>query len=120
MTSTQYGRSLDGMGSERQVDFGELKIKFLISAVVTGSNEEKTIAGWSGKANRLTSVNRRFAWRDLILLKNELNWLTKSEARGSVFDVKLSCKTLPIVCQRNFESEQLANSKEKIIWLSFL
>ena len=42
MTSTQYGRSLDGIGSERQVEFGELKIKFLISAVVTGSNEEKT------------------------------------------------------------------------------
>ena len=30
------------MRSERQVDFGELKITFLISAVVTGSNEEKT------------------------------------------------------------------------------
>ena len=40
MTSTQW-RSLDGTGSERQVDFGELRIKFLISAVVTGSNEEK-------------------------------------------------------------------------------
>ena len=45
MTSTQYGRSFDGTESERQVDFGEFKIKFLISAVVTGSNEEKTGAG---------------------------------------------------------------------------
>ena len=45
MTSTQYGRSLDGTGSERQVDFGELKIKFLISVVVTGSKEGKTGAG---------------------------------------------------------------------------
>ena len=45
MTSTQYGRSLDGMGSERQVDFGEFKIKFQISALVTSSNEEKTGAG---------------------------------------------------------------------------
>ena len=35
MTSTQYGRSLDGTGSERQVDFGELTIEFLISAEVT-------------------------------------------------------------------------------------
>ena len=34
------------MGSERQVDFGELKIKFLISAVVTCSNEEKIGAGF--------------------------------------------------------------------------
>ena len=42
MTSTQYGRSLDETGSEGQVDFGELKIKFLISAAATGSNEEKT------------------------------------------------------------------------------
>ena len=42
MTSTQYGRSLGGRRSERQVDFGELKIKFLISAIVIGSNEEKT------------------------------------------------------------------------------
>ena len=41
MTSLQYGRSLDGTGSERQVDFGELKIKFLISAVVAASNEKK-------------------------------------------------------------------------------
>ena len=45
MTSTQYGRSLDGTRSERQVDFGELEIKFLISAVVIGSNEEKIGAG---------------------------------------------------------------------------
>ena len=45
MTSTQYERSLEGTGSERQVDSDELKIKFLISAVVTGLNEEKTGAG---------------------------------------------------------------------------
>ena len=45
ITSTQYGSSLDGSRSERQVDFGELKIKFLISAVFTGSNEEKIGAG---------------------------------------------------------------------------
>ena len=45
MMSIQYGRSLDGTGSERQVDFSELKIKFKISTVVTGSNEEKTGAG---------------------------------------------------------------------------
>ena len=32
-------------GSEREVDFGELKIKFLIFAVVTCSNEGKTGAG---------------------------------------------------------------------------
>ena len=42
MTSTRYRRSLDGTGSEGQVDYGELKIKFLISAVVTGSNKEKS------------------------------------------------------------------------------
>ena len=42
MTSIQYGKSLDGTESERQVNFGERKIKFLIYAVVTGSNEEKT------------------------------------------------------------------------------
>ena len=45
MISTQYGRSLDGTGSERQVDIGELTIKFQISAVVIGLNEEKTDAG---------------------------------------------------------------------------
>ena len=45
MASTQYGRSLNGKRSERQVNSGELKIKFLISAMVTGSNEEKTGAG---------------------------------------------------------------------------
>ena len=45
MTSIQYRRSLNGMRLEMQVDFGELKIKFLISAVVTCSNEEKTSAG---------------------------------------------------------------------------
>ena len=103
MTSTQYGRSLDGTGLERQVDFGELKIKFLISAVVTGSNEKKTIAGWWGKVNGLTSINRRFAWKDLILLvKNELNWWPESKAGGSVFDVELRCKTLSMECLRDF------------------
>ena len=45
MTSTQYRRSLNGTGPERQVDFGESEIKFLISAVVTSTNEEKTSAG---------------------------------------------------------------------------
>ena len=44
MISIQYGRSLDEMGSKRQVDLGELLIKFLISSVVTDSNEEKTVA----------------------------------------------------------------------------
>ena len=79
MTSTQYGRSLDGTGSARQVDFGELKIKFLISAVVAGSNEEKTGAGWSGKENGFISINGRFTRRDLILsVKNELHWWTES------------------------------------------
>ena len=33
------------MGSERLDDFGELKIKFLTSALVTSSDEEKTGAG---------------------------------------------------------------------------
>ena len=45
MISIQYGRSLDEMGSKRQVDLGELLIKFLISSVVTDSNEEKTNTG---------------------------------------------------------------------------
>ena len=44
MTSAQYEKSADGIRSQRQVDFGELKIKFLISAVVTGSNEKNTDA----------------------------------------------------------------------------
>ena len=43
MTSTQYGRSLDGTGSERQVNFGELEIKFLIFAVVTGRMKKKQV-----------------------------------------------------------------------------
>ena len=43
MSSTQCGRSLDGTRSEMQVDL--IKIKFPISAVVTGSNEEKMGAG---------------------------------------------------------------------------
>ena len=57
MTSTQYGKSLDGTGSERQVEFGELKIKFLISAEVTDLNKEETGAGWSGKGNGLKWSN---------------------------------------------------------------
>ena len=102
------------MGSERQVDFGELKNKFLISAVVTGSNEEKTGAGWSGKENGLTSINGRFALRNVILsVKNELNWWAESEAGGSVFDVELRCKTLSMECQKDFKSEQLINCEEK-------
>ena len=73
-----------GTGSERQVDFGELKIKFLISAVVSGSNEEKTGTDWSGKEKGLTSINGSSARRDLILsVKNELNWWAESEA-GSI------------------------------------
>ena len=52
MTSTQYRRSLDRTGSVKQLEFGELKLKFLISTVVTGTNKEKKSgAGWSGKEN---------------------------------------------------------------------
>ena len=102
------------MGSERQVDFGELKIKFIISAVVTGSNEEITGAGWLGKENELTSINGRFAWRDSILsVRNELNWWVETDAGGSVFNVELQSKTFAMECQRNFESEQLTNSEAK-------
>ena len=73
----------------------EFKIKFLISVVAIGSNEEKTGASWSGKKNWLTSINRRFAWRDLILsVKNELNWQAESEAGESIFDVELQWKNL--------------------------
>ena len=54
---------LDGTRSERLVDFGKLKIKFLISAVVTGLNKEKKGAGWSRKENGLTSINGSFAQR---------------------------------------------------------
>ena len=76
---------MDGTGSERQVDFGELKIKFLLSAVVTYSNEEKTGAGYLGKENGLASINGRFALRDLILsVKIELNWLAESEAGSRI------------------------------------
>ena len=63
LTLTQYGRSLDRTGSERQVDFGGVKIELLISAVVSGLNEEKIGAGWSEKENRYTSINR-FAQRN--------------------------------------------------------
>ena len=65
--NTKYGRNVDGTGSEKQVDFDELKIKFLISAVVTDSNEEKIEVDWSEKENILTSINGKFARRDLIL-----------------------------------------------------
>ena len=111
-------KEFNGTGLERWVDVGDLKIKFLISAVVTGSNEEKIGAGWSGKGSGLTSINGRFVRRDLILsVKNELNWWAKSETGGSVFDVELRCKILSIKCKKDFESEQLTNSEKNLIEL---
>ena len=105
---------MDGTGSERQVDFDELKIKFLKSAIVIGSNEEKTGTSWSGEENEFTSINGRFARRDLILsIKNEVNWWAESETGKSVFDVELRCKILSMECERDFKSEQLTNSEEK-------
>ena len=58
MTSTQYGRSLDVTGSERHVDFGELKIKFLIFAVVAGSNVKTTRRRLIRKGNWI-NINQR-------------------------------------------------------------
>ena len=105
MTSTQYGRSLDGSESERQIDFGELQIKFINSAVVTGLNEEKIGASWSVKENGLISINGSFPCRDLILsVKSELNRWAESEARAAVFDVELRYTTLPMKYQGDFES----------------
>ena len=52
--------------------------------MVSGSNEEKTGADWSGKEKGLTSINGSSVRRDLILSeKNELNWWAESEA-GSI------------------------------------
>ena len=74
MTSTQYGRSLDRVGLERQIGFGELKNKFLIFAEVTGSHEVKAVQADQERKTGLTSINGRLARRDLILsVKNELN-----------------------------------------------
>ena len=63
MTLTQYGMSLNGMRSKRQVDFGEFKIEFLISVGINGLNKEKTgrPKGWSEKENGLTSINGKCA-----------------------------------------------------------
>ena len=105
---------MDGTGSCReQVNFGEHKIKFLISALVTGVNVEKTGANWSGKENGLTSINGRFARKDLILsAKGELKWWAENEVEGSVFNVELRRKTLSMECERDFESEHWQIAKK--------
>ena len=109
------------MGSERLDDFGELKIKFLTSALVTSSDEEKTGAGWLGKGNGLTSINGRFAPRDLIL-SVKMNEIDKRKVRLDYqylmvsYDVKLcQWSSREIVNHNNW---QIAK-KNKLNWAFF-
>ena len=76
--SIQWGKRLEGVGSDWQVDFGEDNISWLISSKDAGLNDKNVGGNLSGTEKGFTLISGRFNWRVLILsLKNKLNWLAE-------------------------------------------
>ena len=67
MESIQWGRRLDGTGSNKHVDFGEDKINCLISSTDTCLNDENIGGDLSGGDNGFKSINWSFERRIIIL-----------------------------------------------------
>ena len=68
ITSIHRGNRLDSRGSDKQVDFGDDKIKCVISSTDAGWNNENVGGGLSGILNGFKSTNVSFERRALILL----------------------------------------------------
>ena len=62
----QWGKRLEGIGSDWQVDFGENNTSCLISSKDAGLNDENIGGYLLGSENRFISINRRFKWRVFI------------------------------------------------------
>ena len=67
ITSIHRGNRLDGRGSDEQVDFGDYKIKCLISSTDAGWNNENIGGGLSGILNGFKSTDGSFERKVLIL-----------------------------------------------------
>ena len=112
--SIQWGKRLEGIESDWQVDFGEDNISCLISSKDDSLKDENIGGVLSGTENGFILNNRRLKWRVLILsLKKELNWSAECNAGGICWDGIGRCKTLFMECQRDLESKQLSNKDEK-------
>ena len=110
----EWGKRLEGIGSDWQVDFGGDNISCLISSKDTGLNDENIVGDLSGIENGFILINGRFKRRVLILsLKKELYWSAKCITGGICWDRFDRCKTLSMECLRDLESKQLANKDEK-------
>ena len=71
ITSIHRGNRLDDRGSDEQVDFGDDKIKCLISSTDTGWNNKNVGGGLSGIVNRFKTTKRSFERTALILSKKK-------------------------------------------------
>ena len=90
----QWGKRLEGIGSDWQVDFSEDNISCLISSKDAGLNDENIGGNLSGTENRFILLDGRFKRRVLILsLKKELNWSAECIARGICWNGLNRCKT---------------------------
>ena len=81
--SIQWGKRLEGIGSDWQVDFGEDNNSCLISSKDAALNDENIGGDLSGTENGFIVMNGRFKQRVLIFwLKKELNWSAVCIAGG--------------------------------------
>ena len=74
ITSIRWSNRLDGLGSDKHVDFGEDNIRFLMSSTDADWKSKKVGDGLLGIANGFKSTNGNFARSDLILSTKESNW----------------------------------------------
>ena len=114
VASIHRGKRLDGTGSDKQVDFGDDKIKCLISSIDAGWNNENVGGGLSGIVNGFKSTKGSFERRALILsTKKELNWSAERVDGGFNEDELERWQTWLIERHKDFESEQFLNRDEK-------
>ena len=64
--SIQWGKRLEGIGSDWQVEFGEDNNSCLISSKDAALNGENISGDLSGTENGFLLINGRFKWRVLI------------------------------------------------------
>ena len=114
VASTHRGKRWDGTGSDEEVDFGDDKIKSLISSIDAGWNNENVDDGLSGIVNGLNSIKGSFERSALILsTKKELDCSAERVDWGFNEDELERWQTWLIERHKDFESEQFLNTDEK-------
>ena len=108
--SIQWGKRLEGIGSDGQVNFDEDNINCSISSKDSGLNEENIGGDLLGTENEFILINGRFKRRVLILW----SWIDRLNVlQEKLFEMGLIDAKLYLWNTRNLESKLLSNKGKK-------